>query len=203
MTTKNIKKILLNKDRNNFVVDTENIVRSVNNVPADENGNVSITSVANATNADNATNLGGYLATDYIKSVNGATPDDSGNVTINAGGVKTVNSIAPDAGGNVMITADSLAGSTVSLKGTRSSTGTWTITGLTPYKPLLLLYSTRASDGYSDMMLINSISNSTPPISYLSLSRYTEQSAIFIPTDTTVSMQISQVKYGPTLYVYQ
>lgn len=40
MVTKNIKKILLNKGGNNFVVDIENIVRSVNGVNADENGNV-------------------------------------------------------------------------------------------------------------------------------------------------------------------
>ena len=40
MTTKNIKKIPLNKGGNNFVVDIENVVRSVNGVNADENGNV-------------------------------------------------------------------------------------------------------------------------------------------------------------------
>ena len=59
MATKNIKKILLNKDGNKFVVDTENIVHSVNGVNPDENGNVSITSVTNAnhaTSADSATN---------------------------------------------------------------------------------------------------------------------------------------------------
>ena len=57
MATKNIKKILLNKDGNRFVVDTENIVRSVNGVGADENGNVSITFDANhAITADSATN---------------------------------------------------------------------------------------------------------------------------------------------------
>lgn len=44
MVTKNIKKILLNKDGNKFVVDTENIVRSVNGVNADENGNVELSS---------------------------------------------------------------------------------------------------------------------------------------------------------------
>ena len=42
MTTKNIKKILLNKGRNNFVVDIENVVRSVNSVKADENGNANL-----------------------------------------------------------------------------------------------------------------------------------------------------------------
>ena len=44
MTTKNIKKILLNKDGNNFVIDIENVVRSVNDVKADENGNVELSS---------------------------------------------------------------------------------------------------------------------------------------------------------------
>ena len=72
MVTKNIKKILLNKDGNNFVADIENIVRSVNDTNADINGNVSITSVANATNATNATNAmndgnGANIANTYIK----------------------------------------------------------------------------------------------------------------------------------------
>ena len=44
MVTKNIKKILLNKGGNNFVVDIENVVRSVNGVNADENGNVELSS---------------------------------------------------------------------------------------------------------------------------------------------------------------
>src|SRR5574344_2496237 len=65
MATKNIKKILLHKDGNNFVVDIENIVRSVNGVNADASGNVSITSVANTTNANHA-NQANQLA----KSVN-------------------------------------------------------------------------------------------------------------------------------------
>ena len=68
MTTKNIKKILLNKGGNNFVVDIENVVRSVNGTNADINGNVSITSVANATNAMNDGN-GANIANTYIKLV--------------------------------------------------------------------------------------------------------------------------------------
>ena len=68
MATKNIKKILLNKDGNKFVVDTENIVRSVNGTNADINGNVSITSVTNATNAMNDGN-GANIANTYIKLV--------------------------------------------------------------------------------------------------------------------------------------
>ena len=66
MATENIKKILLNKDGNNFVVDIENVVRSVNDINADINGNVSITSVANATNAMNDGN-GANIANTYIK----------------------------------------------------------------------------------------------------------------------------------------
>ena len=66
MATKNIKKILLNKDGNNFVADIENVVRSVNGTNADINGNVSITSVANATNAMNDEN-GANIANTYIK----------------------------------------------------------------------------------------------------------------------------------------
>ena len=123
MVTKNIKKILLNKDGNKFVVDNENIVRSVNGITPDENGNVSITSVANATNADNATNLGGYPASDYVRSVNGVNTDasgnvqlgnlvksvngveasENGNVTIPLPFVKTVNNTTPDSNGNVVL----------------------------------------------------------------------------------------------------
>ena len=61
MATKNVKKILLNKDGNNFVVDIENVVRSVNGVKADENGNVTV-------NADNANHAN--QADELSKSVN-------------------------------------------------------------------------------------------------------------------------------------
>ena len=47
-----------------------NLVRAVNGIKPDANGNIAITSVANATKADNATNLGGYPASDYIRSAN-------------------------------------------------------------------------------------------------------------------------------------
>ena len=69
MATKNIKKILLNKNGNKFVVDTENIVRSVNGVGADENGNVSITFEANhAITADSATNANHANSADVATS---------------------------------------------------------------------------------------------------------------------------------------
>lgn len=69
MATKNIKKILLNKDGNKFVVDTENIVRSVNGVTPDEQGNVSITFDANhANSADVATNANHAKTADVATS---------------------------------------------------------------------------------------------------------------------------------------
>lgn len=44
MATKNIKKILLNKNGDNFVADIEHVVRSVNGVNADTRGNVKVIS---------------------------------------------------------------------------------------------------------------------------------------------------------------
>ena len=42
MATKNIKKILLNKNGDSFVADIEHVVRSVNGINADTNGNVQL-----------------------------------------------------------------------------------------------------------------------------------------------------------------
>lgn len=66
-------KILLGTSSGTLQWNGKNIVRSVNGTNADENGNIAITSVVNATkatNADNAINLGGYPASDYIRSDN-------------------------------------------------------------------------------------------------------------------------------------
>ena len=79
-------KILLGTSSGTLQWNGKNIVRSVNGTNADVNGNVSITSVANATNADNATNLGGYPASDYVRSVNGVNADASGNADVISGG---------------------------------------------------------------------------------------------------------------------
>lgn len=49
---------------------SENVVRKVNNLPADASGNVSITSVANATKASQDKN-GAQIDTTYFKSANG------------------------------------------------------------------------------------------------------------------------------------
>lgn len=50
--------------------------------------------------------------------------------------VRSVNGVDADTQGNVNITSDY----TVRLVSTRKSTGDWTITGLTPYKPLIICY---------------------------------------------------------------
>ena len=70
----------------------KNLVRSVNGVNADENGNVKITT-------------SGADLTGVVKSVNGIQPDESGSVTLEIpstdGLVKSVNSIKPDENGNI------------------------------------------------------------------------------------------------------
>ena len=75
----------------------KNIVRSVNGVNADENGNVKI----DISSADIDTS-------EFVKSVNGSTPDSTGNISIDIpstdGMVKSVNSQIPDSNGNVDIT---------------------------------------------------------------------------------------------------
>ena len=118
MVTKNIKKILLNKNGNNFVANIEDIENRITqnssnletakqelsnkcNEALNEAKAYTDTEKAkylpltggtvtgllnctasNATNADNATNLGGYPATDYIRSVNGINADENGNIQL-------------------------------------------------------------------------------------------------------------------------
>lgn len=73
----------------------KNLVRSVNGVNADENGNVEITT-------------SGADLTGVVKSVNGIQPDESGSLTLEIpstdGMVKSINSVKPDESGNVDIT---------------------------------------------------------------------------------------------------
>ena len=73
MTTKNIKKILLNKDGNNFVVDIENVVRSVNGVNADENGNVDLSSESSES----------HQSTDSINEISLDTHQKYHEITLN------------------------------------------------------------------------------------------------------------------------
>ena len=78
----------------------QNIVRSVNGVNADENGNVTIE--VPSTDIDTS---------EFVKSVNGSTPDSTGNISIDIpstdGMVKSVNSQIPDENGNVVLSLDS------------------------------------------------------------------------------------------------
>ena len=74
------------------------------------NGTTSTATINNVANATNATNLGGYPATDYIRSVNGVKASENGNVTIPLPFVKTVNNTAPDSNGNVVLDLSSSGG---------------------------------------------------------------------------------------------
>ena len=78
----------------------KNLVRSVNGVNADENGNVTIE--VPSTDIDTS---------EFVKSVNGSTPDSTGNISIDIpstdGMVKSVNSQIPDENGNVVLSLDS------------------------------------------------------------------------------------------------
>ena len=76
MTTKNIKKILLNKGRNNFVVDIENVVRSVNSVKADENGNVNLS-------LESSESSESHQSTDSINEISIETHQKYHEITLN------------------------------------------------------------------------------------------------------------------------
>ena len=59
--------------------------------------------------ADNASNLGGYPSTNYVRSINNISPDENGNVKVTTsevdltGIVKSVNNVQPDSNGNVTL----------------------------------------------------------------------------------------------------
>ena len=59
--------------------------------------------------ADNASNLGGYPSTNYVRSINNISPDENGNVKVTTSGVdltgivKSVNNVQPDSEGNVKL----------------------------------------------------------------------------------------------------
>lgn len=95
-----------NKELTSYVADIMGANAQLSIIKGD--GTTSVISINNvlnaskATNADNATNLGGYPATDYIRSVNSITPDEQGNVQLD-GLVKSVNGVNADASGNVTL----------------------------------------------------------------------------------------------------
>ena len=77
---------------------------------------LSIGKVQNAATADNASNLGGYPSTNYVRSINNISPDENGNVEITTSGadlsgvVKSVNGIQPDESGSVTLEIPSTDG---------------------------------------------------------------------------------------------
>ena len=59
----------------------KNIVRSVNGVNADENGNIHLDSIVKSVNSITPDEQGNIQLNGLVKSVNGITPDDSGNIS--------------------------------------------------------------------------------------------------------------------------
>lgn len=121
-----------NKELTSYVADIMGANAQLSIIKGDGTTSVlSINNVLKATNADNATNLGGYPASDYVRSVNGVKagengnielalpfvrnvnnilPDINGSVTLPLPFVKTVNSTAPDSNGNVVLDLSSSGG---------------------------------------------------------------------------------------------
>lgn len=75
MTTKNIKKILLNKNGDSFVADIEHVVRSVNDVNTDADGNVEFHDYLPLTGGNVTGNL-------TVQNKNVATEDFVNNLNI-------------------------------------------------------------------------------------------------------------------------
>lgn len=166
-----------NKELTSYVADIMGANAQLSIIKGDGTTSVisinNILNAAKATNADNATNLGGYPATDYIRSVNGINADENGNVTINA-----------------------VADSTLSLKGIRTSFGWWTITELTPYKPLFIIYNaTSTSEGkYGMHVYFANVSNcvgSIPSNQFIQIT-YSRPYYIVIPTASSITINVSK-----------
>lgn len=67
------------------------------------NGTTSTATINNVANATNATNLGGYPASNYVRSINGVNTDENGNIELALPFVRNVNNILPDINGSVTL----------------------------------------------------------------------------------------------------
>jgi len=95
--------------------------------------------------------------------------------------------------------------SIVELKGSRSTTGTWTIVGVVVGKPLILCMDVSAT--LSAFYVINgavAAGTSSQPFGFLTGSTNSSvNAALIIPTDTTVSIGVNSLYSGGTIYAYQ
>lgn len=163
----------------------------------------------------------------YVDTVGNSKVALSGNQTI--AGVKTFNaapvcSITPTANNHLvnksyvdsMVSASSSG--VVSQKSTRSTTGDWTITGLTPYKPLFLIHKTSK---YANEYMWLSIkagtttNHGTSGGDWFTSRTYTNilvgggnynsstNIVVLIPTSSSITVYINNIAGSPTLYAYQ
>ena len=132
MTTKKIKKIISTENGETFVADIEDIENRITQNSSNlETAKQELSNKYNEAlneakaytdqekakylpltgTADNASNLGGYPSTNYVRSINNISPDENGNIKVTTsevdltGIVKSVNNVQPDEQGNVTIEA--------------------------------------------------------------------------------------------------
>src|SRR5574344_2451428 len=105
MSTKNIKKILFKKAEDNFVADIENIENRISQNSSNlETAKQELSNKCDEAlneakaytdqekakylpltgTAENASSLGGYPSTNYVRSINNISPDANGNVNLGA-----------------------------------------------------------------------------------------------------------------------
>ena len=128
--TGKIKRIISTENGENFVADIENIENRITQNSSNlETAKQELSNKCNEAlneakaytdqekakylpltgTADNASNLGGYPSTNYVRSINNISPDENGNVKVTtsevdlSGIVKSVNNVQPDSDGNVQL----------------------------------------------------------------------------------------------------
>ncbi len=163
----------------------------------------------------------------YVDTVGNSKVALSGNQTI--AGVKTFNaapvcSITPTANNHLVNKSyvDSRVSASssgiVSQKSTRSTTGDWTITGLTPYKPLFLIL--KISKYANEYMWLSikagtTTNHGTSGGDWFTSRAYTNilvggdnynsstNIIVLIPTSSSITVYINNIAGSPTLYAYQ
>lgn len=112
--------------------------------------------------------------------------------------------LAPDGDGSGLT---GLYDGTVSLMSTRTTTGTWTITGLTVGKPLILIYKSSAavtSGVYATMIAVSGVIGVNAIVAFGNPSgTLRSMSGTLIPTSDEVVLNVSAITSTITLYAYQ
>ena len=121
-------------------------------------------------------------------------------LTVNSKNVVTsINGLPASEDGNVTITADS----TVSIKSTRTSSGSWTITGLTVGKPLYVINSPKYSGCLCSIKATSGTLDTSNSWIGSSSSEKITNIFIVIPTSTTVVFTVNNADDDDYLRAYQ